>query len=228
MIVNFDEYSTNQSIIAPNIDNTTKVIHDYLGAFENRMVVFENNWCGSYFQNPTNQSMEPFLKNISKLIGENVDVSHFTIHSKENLMFFLKSPGVLWGVPQSFSVNIWYFGLHADKSGIQLPTDVISKDEILDMCTCFNDFSNILYFSSCSLFEDEDFGFELLETSGSRGIFGYTKEVPFFTSTIIDLLAISSFFLYKSGNPFDSLDEIYSMVLRDFPLAKKMGFKLFC
>jgi len=226
MITQFDNFQSNSTIQDQlEIDHT---IEEYLGTYEKKMVVFENNWTGTYFNDSPNQSAKPFLCNIGQLIGEQVDVEHFTIHSKENLNYFLKKPGVLWHSPKSWGVSVWYFGIHGINEGLQLPPDIVTKAEIIEMCTEFRDFPNILFFSSCSLFEDDDFGRELLETSGSRGILGYKEKVPFSIGTIIDLLFLSSFFLYNFGDPFKNLEGIYAGVIDTLPVASEYGLTLYC
>jgi hypothetical protein len=225
MITLFENFCPDQPVQDQLVIDHT--IEEYLGTYDRKMVVLENNWTNSYFNDSPGQSAKPFLQNIGQLIGEQVEVEHFTIHSKENLTYFLKNPGVLFNSPKSWGVSVWYFGIHGISKGLQLPPDLVSKSEIIEMCSEFRDFPNILYFSSCSLFKDDAFGYELLEASGSRGILGYKENVPFSIGTIIDLLFLSSFYLYNTGDPFKNLEGLYSGVIDTIPLAKELGFSLY-
>jgi len=196
--------------------------------YERRMMVFENYWNDSVFNGFNNQSVKPFLENIGLMIGEQVTVGHRYITSKESLSYYLKTPGgVIWDHPETFPIT--YFGFHGNHNGFQLPQEgLISKDDILEMCTGFKDFPTVLYFGSCSLFEDDDqFGYDVLESSGSCGVLGFKEKIPFNIGMLIDLLFISSFFLFPDGNPFDNLEYLYSEVIKEFPVSKELGFTLY-
>ena len=125
MITQFENFQSNSTI-----QDQLEIYHtieEYLGTYEKKMVVFENNWTWTYFNDSTSQSAKSFLCNIGQLIGEQVDVEHFPIHSKDNLNYFLKNPGVLWHSPKSWGVSVWYFGIHGINKGLQLPPDIVTK-----------------------------------------------------------------------------------------------------
>jgi hypothetical protein len=67
----------------------------------------------------------------------------------------------------------------------------------------------------------------LLEASKCRGIFGFKKDIGFTTGLLLDLIAISSFYMYLAGDPFKDLVQIYENILESFPLAKEAGFTLY-
>ncbi len=192
------------------------------------MMVFENYWNNSVLGGIDNLSVKSYLTNIGNLCGEEVHVSHRFIDSKKSLSYYIGENGIMWNFPESLNFSLWYFGFHGVNTGIELPQEIITKDDILELFDGkFSNFPNVLYFSSCYLFEDDDFGYSLLKKSGSQGIVGFSTEIPFSTGTIIDLLFLSSFFLCK--NPFDNLQYIYDEIIRDFPVSQRdYGFKLFC
>lgn len=204
-----------------------QTIAENLGVFEPKLAVFENYWSNN-LDEPT-QTINPFLTNIGNLIGQNVSVIHKYIHSKEDLDYYLKNPGVIINQPESHGISIWYYGLHGSGNGLKLPQNSVTQNEMLDLFDGFGDFPNILIFSSCSIFKDPEFGYSLLEKSGSRGVIGYTDKVPFVIGTIIDITFLSNFFLcYKEGeDPFENLEDIYNNVLDIIPSANDYGFSLF-
>ena len=224
MITQFKDYTTNQSPQA--LEEFDHVIIENKGIYPKRMMVFENYWSDSFFSSHSNQSCKPFLENIGQLIGEQVTVGHKYINSKSDLLYCLGDSGVIWDHPETFSVC--YFGLHGSKKGFQLTQGLISKKEILKMCKRFGDFPNILYFGSCSLFEDDDqFGYDLLST-GTRGVLGFKKNVPFAYGCLIDLCFLCTLFLFKDGDPFKNLKGIYDAVIEEMLPAKELGFTLYC
>jgi hypothetical protein len=220
-----DFTNTHPSKIQEEMDH----IED-LGTYESpRMMVFENYWGDSIFNGFNNQSVKPFLENIGQMIGEPVNVGHRYINSKTDLQYYLKNPGgVIWNNPETFRIT--YFGIHGSRKGFPLTQGLVSKKEILEMCSGFKDFPTILYFGSCSLFEDDDqFGYDLLSCgTGIRGVIGYKKRIPFTTSMLIDLFFLSSFFLYKDGDPIDDIECLYQGVIEEFPISKELGFTLYC
>ena len=225
MITQFKDFSFNHPVQDQKVID--RVIEEYLGTFERKMMVFENYWNSEFFSEFRNQSVKPYLENIGNLIGESVTVGHRYIDSQESLSYYLRDPGVIWETPESWGTSVWYFGFHGKKNGIEFPHQLITKDDLLDICSRnFNDFPNILYFSSCSLFNDKDFGYELLEKSGSRGILGFKKVVGYGLGTIIDLLFLFTFFNYD-GDPFKDIEVIYNSVITEFPYSKEVGFTLF-
>jgi hypothetical protein len=221
------------------INTRTSQIKEELDHIENvdtyqpkRMLVFENYWNDTFFNQFNNQSCRPFLENIGLMVGEEVAVGHRYINSKSDLQYFLKSPeGVIWDHPESFMVT--YFGIHGSKKGFQLTQGLIVKKEILELCSGFTqDFPTVLYFGSCNLFKnDDEFGLDLLSSGeGIRGVIGFKELIPFNIGLLIDLFFLSSLFLFKSGDPLEkeNLESIYNGVIKEFPVSKELGYTLYC
>jgi hypothetical protein len=226
MITNLNDFTNVQ----PDQVLIDQVIEEYLGTFERRMMVFENfNWDKPVFSEYSNQSMKPYLENLGTLIGEKVSTYYRVINSKSDLSYYMKTRGVIWDFSQSHGCQVWYFGFHGSPDGINVQDEIITKQDILELFDSkFSDFPNILYFSSCYLFEDDDdFGNELLKRSGSRGVFGFKNRIGFSVSTLVDLFLLINFFKYENGDPFDHLEEIYNNVIEGFPVSKEMGFTLY-
>ncbi|MCX6303975.1 MAG: hypothetical protein NT040_03315 [Bacteroidetes bacterium] len=181
---------------------------NFWDSHERKMIVFENYWNNTYFDDFDNLSVTPFLNNISYLIGgKEVKINHRFIDSKKSLSYYFKDPGIICDHKEKFTVT--YFGFHGISLGLELPEEVITKEDILELCEGkFKDFPNILYFSSCSLFKDDDqFGKDLLKSSGSRGIFGMKQIVPFLEGTLLDLTFFSLFFSFQE----DPLDKPFTL-----------------
>ena len=222
-----DFTNTHPTKVYEEIDH---VIMDHQGIYEPpRMMLFENYWCNTMFSGFANQSCQQFLQNIGQMIGEPVNVGHRFIHSLQDLQYYLKTPGgVLWDVSENFSIA--YFGFHGNHTGFPLPNSHISKNDILELFRGFDDFPTVLYFNSCSLFQDDDqFGYDLLTCGkGIKAVVGYKKIVPFTIGMIIDLIFVSTFFMYKVGDPFTDIQSIYNCVVTDFPYAQQLGYTLYC
>jgi hypothetical protein len=225
MITQFNDYSNQLSQDQIEFDH---VIVEPLNSYDKNMMIFENYWSGSIFNGFNNQTVKPFLVNISQMIGEPVNVGHRYISSKEDLQYYLKTPGgMIWNLPDRF--NLTYFGFHGSHLGLTLPQGLISKDDLIEMCSGFY-FPTLLYFSSCDLFEDDDqFGHDLLNCGkGIRGVIGYKTTVPFTISMIIDILFTSFFYLFKDGDPLDNLETIFTGVVEEIPISKELGYTLYC
>ena len=68
------------------------------------------------------------------------------------------------------------------------------------------------------------FARDLLAASGARAVIGYTTNVKWMDSLVVDLLFLYRF--YSHPNPWSSLAEVFSSVQRDYRPARKMGYTL--
>ena len=228
MITLFNDFYSNHSLHLQEKANFTN--EEHLDVEGRKMMIFESCWNNSFFTSKDNQSVRPYLENIGNLIGETVITSHRFINSKDDLIYFIKDPGIIWDNPVFKSVSVWYFGSHGSQRGLELQRDVLTKEDLLEICNeKFCGFPNILYFSSCSLFQNDDkFGVELLKKSGTRGVIGFKKKVEISLGTIIDLLFLTSFFKYGGVVPFKDIESIYDSIHKEFLVAKEMGLTLYC
>ncbi len=226
MITLFEDYTDDKQISQYQKDRVQDVTFEN-GIYPKRMMVFENYWEDSCFNNLNNQSCKPFLENISFLIGEEVHVGHRYIQSIHDLRYYLKDPGgAIWDHPEIFSVA--YFGMHGSEKGFPMSQGLIRKNQILQLCKGFGRFPNILYFGSCSIFKDDDqFGYDLLST-GTLGVLGFKEDVPFSLGMLIDLCFLSILFLEKTFDPLQNLEMIFNRVIEEIPATKDLGFTLYC
>ena len=227
MITLYDKFIDTQPPIPQIIDDQEKVIQEYLGSgYERRMLCFESSWQDDLYKK---LSVRPFMENLDQLTGQPITVGYKYFESGEQLKFHLQWPdGLLWQNPVMWSNSMTVISCHGAPAGLQLPLGLVSQDELKDIFLDYgSDSSSVLYFSSCSLFQEKKFGWELLEASKVRGLFGLTKDIGFTTGLLLDQILLSTFYLYLDGDPFKHLVDIYECVLESFPPAKEAGFTLF-
>ena len=225
MITLFNQFSkTEQEQEKEDLEN---IVEQYMGSFEPRLYHFEGYMNTNLY---SSQSTKPFIENLSNLIGESVEVGHRYFESGEQLKYHLKWPkGTIWENPLTYGTSAIYISSHASKEGLELPLGLVTKNDLIGIFNKeFGNFDNILYFGCCNLFEDDSFGWELLESSHSRGVLGFKNRIGFSVAMLTDLVFFSLFYLYaKKDNPFEHLKEIYEGVLEAFPVAKDLGFTLY-
>lgn len=225
MITLFSEYTNTET--EQKQEELENIVAEYMGSFEPRLYHLEGYMNDNLY---SSQSTKPFIGNLGNLIGSPVAVGHRYFETKEQLKYHLQWPkGTIWENPLTYGTTAFYISAHASKEGLELPLGMVTKNDLIDIFKeGYGNFPNILYFGCCNLFEDDKFGWNLLESSHTRGIFGFKHRIGYSVAMITDLLFFSSFYLFaKKDNPFDHLEEIYESVLEAFPLAKEMGFTLY-
>ena len=70
----------------------------------------------------------------------------------------------------------------------------------------------------------ERFGDDLLKASGSAAVIGYTTNVGWMNSLIVDMLFLFRFYTHE--DPWSHLANIFESVLNDFVPAREMGYTL--
>ena len=224
MITQFNKFTESPNSLSQ--DDIKHTIQEYSGSFERRMLCFESEWQNNLYKK---RSVEPFIRNIDTLTREPIFVGYKYFESGDQLKFYLKWPdGEVWDNPQMWDNTVTYVCCHGVPAGLMLPLGLVSHEDLIDIFKDYgSDISSVLYFSSCSLFQVDSFGWELLEASKCRGIFGFNQDIGCTAGLILDLIFLSSFYLFKEGDPFNNLEEIYKIVLESFPPAKELGFTLY-
>jgi hypothetical protein len=226
MITLFDQFNDTQPHQNQVPDPVTDhVINEYLGSYEPRLLYFESPWLNDLYDK---QNMRPFIENIDHILLPPVHVGYKTFYSAEQLRFYLKWPnGEAWKNEKMWGNSLTTIACHGYPSGLQPTMGLIPHDELQEIFTDFgSDTSTVLYFSSCHLFQEKERGRELLEASKCQGIFGFQGEIGYATGALLDLILISTFYLYLDENIFKHLTEIYEFVMK-FPPAQEAGFTLF-
>lgn len=225
MITLYDKFVDTQ----PHDENQELIDHtlqEYIGSFERRMLYFQAPMTNNLYSTET---VRPFIKNLYQLIDQPITVGFKHFESGAQLKFYLKWPnGEAWKNPVMWANSMTTISCHGVSAGLQLPLGLVSHDELQDIFRDYgSDTSSVLYFSSCLLFQEEKHGWELLQASKCRGLFGLTKEIGYTTGLLLDLILLSTFYLYLDGDPFKHLVDIYESVLESFPPAKEAGFTLY-
>jgi hypothetical protein len=98
------------------------------------------------------------------------------------------------------------------------------------LCQAFSNYGRydcLIYLSACGVLrgaKGRRFARKLLDCSGARAVIGYTADVPWMDSLIVDLLFLHRF--YSHEEPWTGLSEIFASVRRDFKPARGMGYTM--
>jgi hypothetical protein len=109
---------------------------------------------------------------------------------------------------------------------------VLERIDSREICEAFRDYGDylcIIYIGSCSVLAGaagEAFGDDLVKASGARAVIGYTTNVDWMNSLVVDMLFLYRF--YRHGDPWNHLADIFDSVLKDFGPAREMGYTLLC
>lgn len=113
-------------------------------------------------------------------------------------------------------------GTHGDKGEILLSDfESISIRDLAEQCEdLFTD--KIVHFSSCGILKRASDIRYFKELTNAKGVCGYTRDVDFLESSIVDILLFSS--LYRNN----SLVITQKFLMSNYPdLVKKLGFNFF-
>jgi hypothetical protein len=171
-----------------------------------------------------------FIKPIHTLIYSPLQTAHRVFSSAADLQGYVQFPDAqIWQDPNFYSPDVIYITGHGIPAGLRLSLGSITKDELISCFNGLNYYSNIVYFSACEVFAGEEgnaFAKEFIDKTGTMAVIGYSRAVPLIDSLLIDIMFLTRFF-ESEGRRFDKLHAIYESVLRDYPMAKEYGYKLF-
>lgn len=118
---------------------------------------------------------------------------------------------------------------HGSPGSLRSSLEWISADAL---CNAFRGWGgqhpNLVHFGACRIFAGRDgrqFARDFLTASGCRAVLGYTTDVDWVESMLIDLLFIRRFF--GDTDPWTNLKQIHESVLDDFAPARRLGYVLF-
>ena len=222
MFTNFQKFENN--LIDSQIDNQFGLIPDYCVPYEKRIVCFESYWSDNLLDNLT---VKPFLRQLGRMVEENIEIIHRYVDCNLGLAYYIQCLK-----EQQIFPPVVYLAMHG-KPGGRLES-VLERIGPVELCDIFKDYgrnypSTIIYFGSCEIFKGEEgkeFAEMFLKESGVRAIIGYSKEITFINSLLIDTLFLSRFFTTKD-DPFKYLTSTYNWVLEDYRLASHCGFSIF-
>ena len=225
MITTFAGY--NQNITDYPNPEQNNLIADYFESYKPKICCLESYWS----QGMTNTlSMKPFLKAIGWMLEKDIIVAHRMIDSGQGLAYYTKFPnGIIWKGPQLAGIDVFYLASHGKPGGLKTPVSEIDSEELISAFNGLDQYNNIVFFGGCEVFAGEEgrkFATEFLRRTKTVAVVGYTEDVSYLDSLLIDTLFISRFF-ETSGNPFEQLQSIYDSVVKDYPRTKSCGFSIF-
>jgi hypothetical protein len=195
-----------------------------------KIVCLETYWGdykGQLFQST---SVRPFLEALATHFNPPLRIAHRFVESSAQLAHYTGFPdGLLWHDPEVFDTPFYYLSFHGSPATLRGTLERMNAETL---CAAFagwgGQFPNLVHFGACSVFagrEGRDFARDFLARSGCRGITGYTTEIDWIDSMVIDLLFIRRFF--ADADPWTNLKRIHESVLGDFAPARQLGFVLY-
>ena len=225
MITTFSDYS---QVAYTTLNNEQEsIIAEYLESYTPKICCLESYWN----QNMTDTlSVKPFLKSIGWMIEKDIVIAHRFFDSGDGLSFYTQFPdGLIWKDPKLVGIDVFYLAVHGKPGGLMTSVTEIESDELITAFNGLDKFNNIVYFGGCDVLGGEKgkvFAEEFLKKTGTVAVIGYTKEVLWVDSIIIDTLFLTRFFSVE-GNQFEQLQAIYDSVVHDYSTAKECGFSMF-
>ncbi len=193
----------------------------------NKLICLETYWNSGQIFNEL--SVKPFLTALLPLLRNNLKIGHRFVETLQGMKYYTLYPnGVLWKDELTFDNPLFYLAFHGKAGSVYSVLDEIDSKNLCEAFSDYGQYNNIIYFSACGIFrgtKGKKFAKDFLASSGTRAIFGYTEDVGWMESIVVDLLFIERF--YKDDDPFNHLDKIYNSIMDDFKPAKALGFSMF-
>ena len=194
-------------------------------AVPKKLVCLESSWDNRVFHNT---SVKGFFESLGPLIRPPLQVAHRFIESSKHLAHYTRKPdGLLWTDPNAWNAPIFYLAFHGSPGSVATTLEQIDSQALCEAFRDYGDFPNLIYLGSCSVLAGpagKKFGDDLLKTSGSEAVIGYTTDVNWMNSLIVDMLFLFRF--YTDEDPWSRLEGIFESILRDFVPAREMGYTL--
>jgi hypothetical protein len=190
-----------------------------------KLVCLESAWDDSVFQA---RSVRGFLEALGPLARPPLRVAHRFIESAAHLAHWARSPnGLLWRDPDAWDAPVFYLAFHGSPGTVRSALEQIGPQALCEAFAGFGGYKCLLYFSACSILRGATgrrFARNMLEASGARAVIGYTTDVGWMNSLVVDLLFLYRFYTHE--DPWAGLPEIFASVVKDFRPARKMGYTL--
>jgi hypothetical protein len=173
-------------------------------------------------------SVKGFLDALGPLIRPPLRVAHRFIESARHLAHYTRHPdGALWTDPHAWDSPIYYLAFHGVPGAVRCTLEQVDADVLVDAFSDYGKYDCLIYFAACGVLrgsKGRGFARRLLDRSGVRAVIGYTADVSWMDSLVVDLLFLYRF--YSHNDPWTALPEIFASVERDFTPVRKMGYTL--
>ena len=190
-----------------------------------KLVCLETYWNERLFHG---FSVKPFLDAMAPLLHPPLQVAHRFVESAAGLAYYAKRPGgVMWRQAELFDAPVFYLAFHGKPGTVISLTGDIGARPLIEAFEGYGGYRNLVYFAACSMLrgaKGQRFAREFLKTTGVRALIGYTTRVDWMASLVADLLFLHRF--YRDPSPWRNLGRIFASVLRDYPVARRLGYTL--
>ncbi len=191
-----------------------------------KLVCLEGDWNNDELFDRT--TVQPFLDCLAQLGGPlgSLAVAHRHVEGVESLLRLTTS--TLWKDSAVWDCPVYYLAFHGRKGRLSFAHNEAGVGVLRKAFDGFGAYPHLLYFGACSTLGGESgrrLAASLLEHAGSRAIVGYTREVDWLDSMVVDLIFLRRF--YADPAPWKNMRRLYEDFLRAMPLAVELGFTLF-
>jgi hypothetical protein len=143
-----------------------------------------------------------------------------TLNRQNILLTILETRRALWTDANAWDAPIFYLAFHGSPGAVETVLERIDSQERCEAFRDYGDYPCLIYVGSCSVLAGplgEAFGNDLLKTSGARAVIGYTTNVDWMNSLVVDML-----FLYRFSHMGirGHLAGIFESVRKDFSPAR--------
>ena len=193
-----------------------------------KLVCLESYWNEKLFES---FSVKGFFAAMAPLVHPPLTIAHRFVESQSGLEYYAKRPGgVMWRQAELFDAPVYYLAFHGKPGTVRPMLGHIDAERLCAAFAGYGDggYRNLVYFAACSVLRGaagERFARQFLKISGSRAVIGYTTRVGWMASLIADMLFLHRF--YSDPAPWRNLKRIFHSVQRDYPVARRLGHRLF-
>jgi len=193
-----------------------------------KLVCFEAYWNEKLSQT---SSVKGFFEAMAPLAHPPLTVAHRFVESEAGLAYYAKRPdGLMWRSKEFFDTPIYYLAFHGRPGAVRSLLQRIEADKLCEAFAGYGagGYKNLVYFACCNVLrgkKGQSFARDFLRASGVRAVLGYTTSVDWMDSLVCDLLFLHRF--YADPSPWKNLRRIFNSVQRDYPAARRLGYRLF-
>jgi hypothetical protein len=171
-----------------------------------------------------------FFEGMAPLVHPPLTVAHRFVESEAGLAYYAKRPdGLMWRSSELFDTPVYYLAFHGRPGAVSSLLDRIEAGRLCEAFAGYGEsgYRNLAYFACCNVLRGEKgrrFARDFLNTSRMKAVIGYTTSVPWMASLVADMLFLHRF--YSDPAPWRNLRRIFNSVLRDYPVARRLGHTL--